>query len=354
MTGTHLRLGVVGCGRVFEQFHLPAIKASAQWTLDAICDTDIHRRKWVSQALPETPAFGSVEQMLDQVEIDAVLIATPPNTHAILSAQAIDRGMHVLLEKPGGRTLSDATQLEEFASRFRGEIWVGYNRRFNPNYQIIREIIERAPLSEDAVVHFDLSFSVDNWNSFSGYLGDETQGGGVVSDVASHQLDLLAWMFSAPVTDLRVRTWIQDGPAMERLTYEVHLGSGAKIRCLAEHGQDYRESLTLEDASRSLVSSPTGVLSTSKASLAALERWSGLRYWIDRKLMRMGMRVDPMHLAYSNQLQGFGTAICGGLTFITGSGVDAGIATHRAMEALIDSRDSSGAWRAVAPAMESY
>lgn len=353
MTGDRLRLGVVGCGRVFEQFHLPALKASQDWNLSAVCDSDTHRLHWAGQALADMPTYPSVDQMLDKVELDAVLIATPPITHTILATEAIDRGLHVLLEKPGGRTLADATKLKGLASRFSGVIWIGYNRRFNPNYQVIQEMIEKAPLSEDAVLHFDLSFSVDDWDSFSGYLGDEDQGGGVVRDVASHQLDLLSWVFAAPVTAVRARTWDKNGPAAERVTYDIRVESGIVIRCLAEHGESYRETLALEDANRSLLSYPTGVQSTSKSSLTALRRWSGPRYWIDRKLIRTGMRVDLSQLAYSGQLEGFASAIRGEQISITASDMDSIVATHRAMDALIESCDSPSEWRAVMPAAES-
>lgn len=345
--GERLRLGVAGCGRVFEQFHFPALKASVDWKLSAVCDINAHRLEWVTLAQPDVATHRSINNMMDQAEIDAVLIATPPTTHTMLSAQVIDRGLHVLLEKPGGHSLADATKLEGIASRFSGVIWVGFNRRFNPNYHVMQETLEGTQPSENAIIRFDLSFSVDDWDSFSGYLGDQRQGGGVAHDVASHQLDLLAWVFSSPVAAVRVQTWDHNDAGAERLTYEVRLGSGVLIHCQAEHGQRYRESLAFDNGSTTLMSFPTGVLSTKRAGLPMLKRWSRIRYWIDRKLIREGMGIDPLRRAYSSQLREFAAAIRGERIAIEGSRMHEVVATHQAIEALIDSWNSRGQWRTV-------
>ena len=349
MRVTPLRFCVIGCGRVFEQFHMPAIRVSEHWDLRAVCDSDLHRRQWIGQVLPDMPTYSSVHQMLNEVELDAALIASPPTSHTMLFTQIIGRGLHVLLEKPGGHTLADATKLHELASRSSRVIWIGYNRRFNPNYRLIQEIIERTPPSEGAVFGFDLSLSVEDWASFSGYLGDENLGGGVVRDVVSHQLDLLAWMFTSPVIAVRARAWDQTRPVAERLTFDIRLESDIVIHCHAEHGTSYRESLTFEDANRSLLTFPTGVLTTGKAKMKALKRLSRPRYWFDRKLIRMGLRVDPSQLAYRDQLEGFAAAIRGKRLSTRGTSVPEGIATHRAMDALVDGWGLPGEWRTVAP-----
>ena len=342
-----MRLGVVGCGRAFEHFHLPALRASFRWELVAVCDSDPRRRKWAERTSPGLAGFNSLKQMLHQAELDAVLIATPPRAHTVLAAEAIDRGLHVLVEKPGGRSLADGEKLAALGAHPDRVLWIGYNRRFNPNYQAIRDMLRVAPPSAGAVIRLDLSLSVMDWDSISGYLGEGNQGGDVVRDVVSHQLDLLAWMFASPVASVRSRTWDKNGPAAERLVYEVRLETGVRIQCLAEHGVRYRESFAVEVGNRKLLSHPTGRVTTERGSWGALKEWAKLRYWIDRKLIRIGMLADPQELSYKFQLEAFAKAVRGERPSVTGSSVDSLLMTHRAMNAMLNGRGSPGEWQTV-------
>src|SRR5262245_19765029 len=76
-----LRLGIVGCGRVVECYHLPALKSSPDWQLVAICEPLAERREWVQQRYPGLPAFASLTELLNGSAAEALLIATPPATH---------------------------------------------------------------------------------------------------------------------------------------------------------------------------------------------------------------------------------------------------------------------------------
>ena len=340
-----LRIGVAGCGRVFERFHLPALKDSPLWQLSAVCDLDPDRQQWAARAAPVSAVFGSLDQMLDKVELDALLIAAPPEQQAALAAKAVDRGLHLLIEKPGGRNLADAEQIARVAAGSDRVLWVAFNRRFNPNYAVMRDMLATNSPPANADFRFELSFSVTEWRSVSGYLGDSELGGDVLRDLASHQLDLLAWIFSSPVTAVRCRAWQRRNPGMERLEYEVRLANGAAIPCLAEHGERYRESLAIKLDGGSMLSYPTGLVKAGFGSGQALQRWAKLRYWIDRKLIRVGMLPDPLWISFRNQLQAFAAAIQGRKPSVAGSSVESVLMTHRAMQLILDGRESMGEWR---------
>ena len=343
-----LRLGIVGCGRVVERFHLPAIRSSHRWQIGALCDSDPDRRKWAERAAPGAAVFGALTQMLDHDDLDAVLIASPPSLHVELATEAVDRGLHVLIEKPGGRSPADAEQLARIAARSNRVVWVGFNRRFKPTHQSARDFVAASFPVSGAVATYDLAFSVTEWDSITGYLGIPDRGGGAVHDLASHQIDLLSWMFSSPVTAVRCRLWQRPTPDLERIEYDVRLAMGLTIRCTAAHGEGYREALYIEGESESVLSYPTGLLRSRGGNRRALQRWAKVRYWIDRKLIRVRMLADPLQRSFRGQLEAFAVAIRGGRPIVSGRVENTLVMTHRAMQALIDGRDLTDEWQAVA------
>src|SRR5262245_66144076 len=94
-----LRLGIVGCGRVVEWYHLPALKSSPDWQLVAICEPLAERREWVQQRYPGLPAFASLTELLNGSAAEALLIAKPPATHYPLAIHALAARLHVLQAK---------------------------------------------------------------------------------------------------------------------------------------------------------------------------------------------------------------------------------------------------------------
>ena len=124
------RIGVLGCGRVFEKYHLPALKQIRDWKLIAICDPLEERVRRIQSSFPGLFAFETPSAFLEQPDLDAVLITTPPATHCQLSIQALNRGLHVLVEKPMALNVCEASLMQETALRAQKQLWVGFNRRF--------------------------------------------------------------------------------------------------------------------------------------------------------------------------------------------------------------------------------
>ncbi|MGH2627671.1 MAG: Gfo/Idh/MocA family oxidoreductase, partial [Anaerolineales bacterium] len=73
-SGEPITVGVVGCGRVFERCHLPALRSSSDWRIVGAVDSSQDRIDWLGETLPRVPAFGSLTELLD-TDPQAVLIA---------------------------------------------------------------------------------------------------------------------------------------------------------------------------------------------------------------------------------------------------------------------------------------
>ena len=89
--------------------------------LTAVVDFSVARRRAAEEALPGTPTFASLNEMLETCAVNAVVIATPTNSHHDLAAQCIDGGLHAIIEKPLTTSVASAKQLVHSAKE-RGTV----------------------------------------------------------------------------------------------------------------------------------------------------------------------------------------------------------------------------------------
>jgi predicted dehydrogenase len=137
----HIRLGVIGCGRIAQAAHLPAIAKADNVELTAVCDS--------SSTLANAMAhrYGA-HALLDVADLlgaptDAVLIAVPDRFHAPLAEQALRAGKHVIIEKPLAATIAQAQHLRDLAAAARLELQVASMKRFDPGVQYAAEAVAR-------------------------------------------------------------------------------------------------------------------------------------------------------------------------------------------------------------------
>jgi predicted dehydrogenase len=178
-----LRFGVVGCGgRGASVAHLMTQISGVR--LVAVCDVDEERTRQVGEQL-KVPFFRNFEDMLAQVEMDAVYVATSVENHFSIARRAILEGKHVLLEKMMTTSAAEAWELVRLAE-MRGVCGaISYQLRFYPVFQKWRELgLEMQPL---------LIISSRNPGIMpQAYLRPEPWAG--IVDFLTHDLDLVLWV----------------------------------------------------------------------------------------------------------------------------------------------------------------
>lgn len=133
---TPVRLGLIGCGRIAQAAHLPAIAKSGAVELVAVADPSRMLAEGVG-AQWHVPAFTSAEELL-AAPIDAVLIATPDRFHHPLGMLALAAGKHVLMEKPLAATSTEAEQLVAVAAANDLRLQTGAMKRHDPGIAFAR------------------------------------------------------------------------------------------------------------------------------------------------------------------------------------------------------------------------
>ncbi len=199
-----IRVALIGCGAISRQLHLPILAGHEDIRLTALVDRDMTRAEEVARS------YGIKRVVLDAAElqadeIDAAIIATPPFHHAPCAIQLMQRGIHVLVEKPMATSYQDAVAMVETAEQTGTVLSVGYFRRLMPSMRMLKALLDRRWLGRP--LRFEVtSGGLYSWSAATlGNMRKDLAGGGVLIDFGSHLLDLLHYLFEGTAQVLEYR-----------------------------------------------------------------------------------------------------------------------------------------------------
>ena len=195
---SNVKLGIVGCGTVAEH-HIPAALAAAGVDLIAISDSRADRLLHVRETFGlHCLAAESHSALIGKV--DAVLLSLPNHLHYPIARDFLNKGIHVLCEKPLANTTHDAKLLCDLAEAAELVLAVGYMKRFEPNCDVMKRLIDDGFLGKLERFEFEQGGAGD-WSPVSGYnLSREHAGGGVLMTNGCHFLDRMLFWFGYPST----------------------------------------------------------------------------------------------------------------------------------------------------------
>lgn len=186
-----LRVGVIGCGAVAEIGHLPALRSNPDCTVTALIDKNVERLKELARIYKPEITDTDYRRCLRQ--IDAAVVALPHSLHAPVTAELLENGVHVLVDKPMAMTAAQCDQMIAAAERAQRLLAVGLMRRFIYAASLAKTLIDGGMLGP--VESFDFAEGdIYNWPVTSDFFFKrQTAGGGVLLDTGAHTLDLLLW-----------------------------------------------------------------------------------------------------------------------------------------------------------------
>jgi predicted dehydrogenase len=339
-----IRLGISGCGMAFERLYLPALIRSAEWELVGVCDRSRERCEWVRSLFPDISVCDSIDALLDASSLDAMFIATPPETHCELAVKALDRGLHVLVEKPMALSLEEAFAMLESSERAGRQLRVGFNRRFRRPYVILRDQLAGIPAESIQSITFEFIFSLLDWNPVTPYLGDDSRGGGALDDVASHLVDVLTWVIGANVSAVKAEPLSVNEGRGSVVSIELKFENGTAAKGSAGHGPRFSERLEVRVDSRRFVVFPAGLIETCRMPNFLLSLYCFLRtrtHFARHKLLRTpNLSQESM----AGQLRDFAQALRGETHSRSGADAVSGIDALKATMACRESIRSGGKW----------
>lgn len=202
-------VGVAGCGRITERCHLPALLGFEGVSIRAVADPKPERRRLIATRAGNCQRFPSAREMLAAGGLDALIVASPPETHTAVALAAIGAGIPVLIEKPLAASLEDAENFAVAVAGMEERVVMGFNRRWWAPLLELRASLasdySRADLSIDMVQVSDSRA----WDACA-------PAASLLDDLACHQLDLLRFLTGGEVQSLEARA-TDDGGVLARV-----------------------------------------------------------------------------------------------------------------------------------------
>ena len=197
------RAAVIGCGNI-SSVHFDALKKNNKCVIAAVCDI-IKERADKKASEYNAKAFYNIDDMLEWNQFDVLHICTPHYLHFPMAVSAMNKGKHVLCEKPPAIKYHDAVKMSECAAENKVHLGVCFQNRYNAQSVYIKSIIDSGELGDVKAVkgivtwdRRDNYFNADDWH---GTLDKE--GGGVAINQALHTIDLMQWFAGSDIESVK-------------------------------------------------------------------------------------------------------------------------------------------------------
>ncbi|MCQ2066112.1 MAG: Gfo/Idh/MocA family oxidoreductase [Bacteroidaceae bacterium] len=197
MTDAMVRWGFIGCGEVTEKKSGPAFGLAEGSAIEAVMSRDPAKaesyasrhgiRKWYTDAL----------ELIDDADVDAVYIATPPSSHATYAVMSMKAGKPVYIEKPMAASYEECLRINRISEETGVPCFVAYYRRYLPYFNKVKELLPQIGKVINVQVRFaqppkELDYSS---TSLPWRVIPDIAGGGYFYDLAPHQIDMLQYLF---------------------------------------------------------------------------------------------------------------------------------------------------------------
>ncbi|UCD19211.1 MAG: Gfo/Idh/MocA family oxidoreductase [candidate division WOR-3 bacterium] len=191
-----LNIGVVGCGAHAQIAHLPFITKHGECRLSAICDTDPRKIDHLGSKYGITKRYLDFQEIVQDPEIDALVIATPNYLHVPMSVAALKYGKHVLCETPMALNLREAREMARVAKKAESKFVLAMNNRLRPDVQILKKFIRESELGEIYYAKAGWLIGTREWILSPVRLESLSIGGGAFLSLGVHLLDIALYLLA--------------------------------------------------------------------------------------------------------------------------------------------------------------
>lgn len=192
---TAVGIGIIGVGGIAES-HLAALHSVPDGRLAAVCDLVVERAEAIG-AREGAAAYGSVEELLADPAVEAVIVCTPNFTHEDIGHQVLGAGKHLLMEKPLAMTPDGAHGLAAEAAERTLTLMVGHSHRFSDQGLAIKEILDSGEIGTPRFVRIAMNGGWI-WPGWQHWVLNPAVSGGHSFHNGVHLTDLASWWMGEP------------------------------------------------------------------------------------------------------------------------------------------------------------
>ena len=194
-----IRWGFIGCGEATEKKSGPAFEQIAGSSVVAVMSRSKEKAEAYARSRGIARWYTDAQQLIDDTEVNAVYIATPPSSHATYAIMAMKAGKPVYVEKPLASSYLDCQRINRISEQTHVPCFVAYYRRQLPYFRKVKELLSTGAIGK--VINVQVRFAVPprdldyNSKSLPWRVQRDIAGGGYFYDLAPHQIDLLQELF---------------------------------------------------------------------------------------------------------------------------------------------------------------
>ena len=249
-----LRIGMIGAGGIARDAHLTNYqKCGDRVEIVAVADVVKETAEACAEMFSIPRVFTDYQEMLEQVELDAVSVCIPNKFHAPATIAALKAGCHVLCEKPPAMTAEEADEMAQAAEEAGKILTYGFHYRHAPEVEVLKRFVDAGELGDvyASRVHALRRRGIPGWGVFT---NKELQGGGPLIDIGVHMLDTALYLMSYPEPELVLGS-----------TYQK-LGNRKGVGVMGEW--DW-ENFSIEDMARGMIRFQNGATLILETAFAA-------------------------------------------------------------------------------------
>jgi predicted dehydrogenase len=205
-----LKWGFIGCGEVTEIKSGPAFSEVEGSTVVAVMSRTEERARTyaVKRGIPKW--YTDAQELIDDPDVNAVYVATPPSSHATYAIMSMKAGKPVYVEKPLAASYEDCARINRISEETGIPCFVAYYRRYLPYFQKVKDIVNNGIIGKMVNVHVRFAvppreLDYTKQKELPWRLQPDIAGGGYFYDLAPHQLDLLQDIFGVIVEARGIR-----------------------------------------------------------------------------------------------------------------------------------------------------
>lgn len=187
-----LKVGLVGVGGI-SGAHIPAWEAMEETNLVALCDIRSERL----EKYPDKHLYTDFDEMLEKEQLDILDICLPTYLHADFAVKAMERGIHVLSEKPISLKEEDVERVYTASEKNNVKFMVAQVLRFWPEYELVKSVYDSGKYGKLLSASMTRLGGIPKW-SWDNWMRDEKRSGLVPYDLHIHDLDFIVYAFGAP------------------------------------------------------------------------------------------------------------------------------------------------------------
>lgn len=191
--GNSIKWGIIGCGNVTEIKSGPAFQKVKGFELHAVMRRDISKAEEFAIRHNVPKFYGDADDLINDPEIDAIYIATPPDSHCHYALKVAESGKICCIEKPMAPTFEECLLINKAFEEKKIPLFVAYYRRSLPRFEQVKHWIEQGKIGEIRHINWHFSKpvnSVDLSKSYNWRTDCRIAFGGYFDDLASHGMDL--------------------------------------------------------------------------------------------------------------------------------------------------------------------